>query len=100
MISVSGATAWQLRSKLVGLSREAAADPEMVRNALPDVAEGEAEVKALKESCYLFIYLFFCLCCYYGMTGQESAKSKHLIHFLSTRLLQHRGSGETLYWNH
>lgn len=28
-----------LRSKPVGLSQEAAEDPEMVRNALPDVAE-------------------------------------------------------------
>lgn len=56
MISVSGATVWQLRSKPVGLSQEAAADPEMVRNALPDVAEGAAEIKALKE---FFSFFFF-----------------------------------------
>lgn len=56
MISVSGATAWQLRSKPVGLSQETAADPEMVRNTLPDVAEGEAEINVLQESCFFFFF--------------------------------------------
>lgn len=54
MISVSGATVWQLQSKPVGLSQETAADPEIVRNALPDVVEGEGEIKALKDSFFKF----------------------------------------------
>lgn len=46
--SASGATAWQLHLKPVGLSQEASEDPAMVRSALPDVAERKAEIKALK----------------------------------------------------
>lgn len=70
MISASGATAWQLRSE----PEETGADPETLFQMF---AEGEAEIKALKESFSLFLVP----CCYYGMAGQESEES--------TRLLRH-----------